>query len=58
MISALFLIAGIHSTRNLKTYEQTKNCFNQANTQSSFEGSFKKKREAFFGTCSNTEFMS
>ena len=35
-ISALFLIAGIHLTTNLKTYEQAKNLFIPANTPSSF----------------------
>ena len=34
-ISALFLIAGIHLIRNLKTYEQAKNLFIPANTPSS-----------------------
>ena len=52
MISAFFLIAGIHSTTNLKTYEQAKALFKQANTQSSFEESFKKKRKVFNGMCS------
>ena len=37
MISALFLIAGIHSTTNLKTFEQATKFFNPANTQSSSE---------------------
>ena len=37
LTSPLFLIAGIYSTTNLKTYEQAKNLFNPANTQSSFE---------------------
>ena len=45
MISALFLIAGIHSRANFTTYEQVKNLFNPANTQSSFEESLKEKRE-------------
>ena len=31
MISVLFLIAGIHSTTNLKTYGQAKNFFQPAN---------------------------
>ena len=59
MISALFLIARIHSI-NLKAYEQEKNFFNPANTQSSSEKSLKEKRETFIGTCflSHTEFMS
>ena len=34
MISALFLIAGIHSTTNLKTYKQAKNFFKETNTHS------------------------
>ena len=34
MISALFLIAGIHLKVNLKTHGQAKNFFNSANTQS------------------------
>ena len=33
MISALFLIAGIYSTTNLKTYEQAKKFFNSVNAQ-------------------------
>ena len=45
MISALFLVAGIHSTTDLKTtYEQAKIFFNPANTQSSSEESLKEKR--------------
>lgn len=43
-VSALFLIAGIYSTTNLQTYEQSKNFFNQANTESSSEESLKLKR--------------
>ena len=35
MISALLLVAGIHSTTNLKTYKQKKNLFSLGNTQSS-----------------------
>ena len=42
MISTLFAIAGIHSTTNLKTYEQAKNYFNPAKTQSSPEESLKE----------------
>ena len=42
MISALFTIAGIHLTTNLKTYEQAKNFFNPANSQFSSEESFKE----------------
>ena len=44
MISALFLIAGIHSATNLKTYEQSKKLFNPTDTQSSSEKSLKEKR--------------
>ena len=60
MISALSLIAGIYSTTNLKTYEQAKNFFNPANTQSSSEESLKENRKTFVGMCflSHTEFMS
>ena len=39
MISALFLIAGIHSTTNLKTCEQAKNFINPTNAQSLSEES-------------------
>ena len=39
MIAALFPIAGIHSTTNLKSSEQAKSFFNPANTQSSSEKS-------------------
>ena len=52
MISALFLISGIHSTTNLKTYEQAKNFFNPGNTQSSSGESLKEKRHTFIGMCS------
>ena len=52
MISALFFIVGIHSTANLKTYEQAKNFFNPANTQSSSEEFLKEKRHTFIGMCS------
>ena len=52
MISALLLIAGIHSTTNLKIYEQAKNFFNPANTQSSYEESLKEKHKTFIGMCS------
>ena len=48
VISALFLIAGIHSITNLKIYEQAKNFFNSANTQSSSEESLKVIR---FSVC-------
>ena len=51
MISALFLIAGIHSTANLKTYKQAKNLFNPANTNSSSEESLKEKRHTFISMC-------
>ena len=51
MISALFLTAGIHATKNLKTYEQAKNSFDPANTQFSSEESLKEKR-TFIGMCS------
>ena len=50
--SALFLIAEIHSTTKLKTYEQAKNFFNPANTQSSSEQSLKEKHHTFTGICS------
>ena len=43
MISALFQIARIYSTANLKTYEQEKNFFNPGNTQFSSEESLKEK---------------
>ena len=52
MISALFLIAVIHSKTNLKTYEQAKNLFNPANTPSSSDKSLKEKRHTFIGMCS------
>ena len=52
MIPALFLIAGIHSTTNLKTSEQAESVFNPANTQSLSEESFKEKRHMFIGMCS------
>ena len=44
-----FLVAGIRSTTNLKTYEQAKTFFNPTNTKSSSEESFKKKRHRFTG---------
>ena len=63
MISALFLIAGIHI--NLKTYEQAKIFFNPANTKSSSEESLEEKRHTFVGVFpfrmvqfANTEFLS
>ena len=52
MISALFLIAGIYSTTNLKTYEQAKDFFNPTNTQSSSEESLIVKGYTFIGMCS------
>ena len=52
MISALFLIEEIHSTTNLKDYEQAKNFFNPANTQSPADESLKEKRHEFIGMCS------
>ena len=51
MISALFLIAGIHSTTTLKTCEQAKNFFNPANRQFSSEESLKEKCHTFIGMC-------
>ena len=47
MISALYLIVGIRSTTNLKTYEQAKNFFNSANTQSPPEEYLKEKPKTF-----------
>ena len=52
VIFALFLLAGIYSATNLKTYEQAKNFSNPENTQSSFEEYLKKKRLTFTGMCS------
>ena len=49
MISALFLVAGIHSRTNLKTYEQSENFFNPGNAESSSEQSLKEKRHTFIG---------
>ena len=59
MISALFLIAGIHSTTNLKTYELAKYFF-PAKRRSSSEESLEKKHETFIGMCSvsHTKFIS
>ena len=48
MISALFPMAGIHSTTNLKIYEQAKKFFNPAN---SYDESLKEKRHTFIGMC-------
>ena len=61
----LFVVAGIHSTTNLKIYEQAKNFFNPTNTKSSSEESFKKNVIGLL-VCApfhlvqyrNTEFMS
>ena len=51
MVSALFLIAGIHSTTNLKTYEQANNFFNPADTDSPhLKNSLKD--HTFIGMCS------
>ena len=47
VISALFRIAGLHSTTNLKTYEQAKNFFNPANTQSSSEEPLREERHIY-----------
>ena len=51
VIFALFLTAGIHSTTNLKTYEQAKNFFNPANTRTLYEETFKEKCKRFIGMC-------
>ena len=51
VISAIFLIAGIHSTTNLNTYDQAKKLFKPVNTQSPFEESFKEKCKMFIGMC-------
>ena len=51
MISALFLIAGIHSITSLKTHEQPKGFFNLANTKSSSEESLKEKGHTFMSMC-------
>ena len=48
----IILIVWIHSATNLKTYEQAKSFFNQANTQSSSGESLKEKRKTFSGMCS------
>ena len=48
MISALFLIAEIYSTANLKTYTKIKICFNTANRHPSSEESLKEKRHTFW----------
>ena len=52
VISVLFVIAGIYSTANLKTYEHVKKFFNPANAQSPSEESLKGKRHTFIGMCS------
>ena len=51
MISALFLIVGIHLTTNFKTCEQTKYLFNATNTKPSSEESLKGKRHTLIGLC-------
>ena len=53
-------ISGIHSTTNLRTYEQAKNFFHPPNTQSSSEESLKEKCKTFIGKCFpfHTEFIS
>ena len=58
MISALILIAGIHSTTNFKPYKQAKNLFNPTNIQTSSEESLKRKRYLLMCFLSRTEFMS
>ena len=65
MISVLFPIPGIHSTTNLKTYEQAKNFFNATNTQSSSKEPLQEKSDTSIGICSfllgsicKSEFMS
>ena len=63
MISALFLIAGIHSTTNLKTCGQAKKIFNPANTQSFSEKSHKVNVHEYWlpfhlVQYPNSEFMS
>ena len=52
MISALFLILGIHSTANLKPYQGVKNFFNPPNKQSLSGESLDEKRHKFIGMCS------
>ena len=52
-ISALVLMAGIHSTTNSKTYEQGKNFFNSPNTQSSSRESLKQKCIRSLPHCNN-----
>ena len=47
-----WIISDIHSTTNLKTYEQAKNLVNPANAQSSSEESLKEKLHTFIGMCS------
>ena len=47
-----FLIAGIHSTTNLKFINKQKSFFNPENTQSSFEKTLKEKRHKFISMCS------
>ena len=65
-ISTLFLIAEIHSTTNLKSYEQAKKLFNLPNRQSSSEVYLKEKTLYVYWYVfpfhliqyTNTEFMS
>ena len=52
VISALLLIAGIHSTTNLKPYKQAENFFSPASIQSLSEESPQEKCHAFIGMCS------
>ena len=51
MISGLYIIAGIHSTTNLKTYEETKK-INQATIQSASKETLEEKGKKFIGMCS------
>ena len=52
MISALYLIAGFHSTTYLKISELVNNFFNPANTQSLSEEYLTEKRHTFISICS------
>ena len=56
--SAFFLIAWIHSTTNLKSYEQAENFINPAGTQSSSEEPLKEKRHTFIGMCPLLTWLS
>ena len=49
VIYALFLIAGIHLTTNLKTFEQAEYVFNSANTQFLSEWPLEEKSHIFIG---------